>query len=42
MDPDPGSRTKAVQTVSLGEAGIMDAATAADEEKYLTIKLPED
>ena len=33
---------EAVQTVSLGEAGIMDAATAADEEKYLTIKLPED
>ena len=33
---------EAVQTVNLGEAGIMDAATAADEEKYLTIKLPED
>lgn len=33
---------EAVQTVSLGEAGIMDAATAAEEEKYLTIKLPED
>ncbi|WP_299913207.1 type IV secretion system protein [uncultured Paracoccus sp.] len=32
---------EAVQTVSLGEAGIMDAATAAEEEKYLTIKLPE-
>lgn len=32
----------AVQTVSLGEMGVMDAATAADEEKYLRIKLPED
>lgn len=30
---------QAVQTVGMGEAGIMDAATAADEEKYLTIKL---
>ena len=32
----------AVQTVSLGEMGVMDAATAADEEKYLRVKLPED
>ena len=30
---------QAVQTVGMGEAGIMDAATAAEEEKYLTIKL---
>lgn len=30
---------QAVQTVGMGEAGIMDAATAADEEKYLSIKL---
>lgn len=29
----------AVQTVGMGEAGIMDAATAAEEEKYLTIRL---
>ncbi|MTH79438.1 type IV secretion system protein [Paracoccus aestuariivivens] len=32
---------QAVQTVGMGEAGIMDAATAADEEKYLSIKLEE-
>lgn len=32
----------AVQTVSLGEMGVMDAATAADEEKYLRMKLPEE
>lgn len=32
----------AVQTVSIGEMGVMDAATAADEEKYLRVKLPED
>ncbi|MDF3855624.1 type IV secretion system protein [Paracoccus pantotrophus] len=32
---------EAVQTVGMGEAGIMDAATAADEEKYLTVKLEE-
>ncbi|MTH62466.1 type IV secretion system protein [Paracoccus litorisediminis] len=30
---------QAVQTVGMGEAGIIDAATAADEEKYLSIKL---
>lgn len=30
---------EAVQTVGMGEAGIMDAATAADEEKYLTVNL---
>lgn len=30
---------EAVQTVGLGEAGIMDAATAAEEEKYLTVNL---
>lgn len=33
---------EAVQTVSLGQMGVMDAATAADEEKYLRVKLPED
>ncbi|MFG6082663.1 type IV secretion system protein [Paracoccus litorisediminis] len=32
---------QAVQTVGMGEAGIIDAATAADEEKYLSIKLEE-
>ncbi|WP_134681468.1 type IV secretion system protein [Paracoccus ravus] len=32
---------QAVQTVGMGEAGIMDVATAADEEKYLSIKLEE-
>jgi len=32
---------EAVQTVGMGEAGIMDAATAAEEEKYLTVKLEE-
>lgn len=30
---------EAVQTVGLGQAGIMDAATAAEEEKYLRVKL---
>lgn len=30
---------EAVQTVGLGEAGVMDAATAADEEKYLKVRL---
>lgn len=30
---------EAVQTVGMGEAGIMDAATVADEEKYLRIRL---
>lgn len=32
---------EAVQTVGMGEAGVMDAATAADEEKYLSISLEE-
>lgn len=32
---------EAVQTVGMGQAGIMDAATAADEEKYLKIQLEE-
>ncbi|WP_185958778.1 type IV secretion system protein [Paracoccus laeviglucosivorans] len=32
---------QAVQTVGMGEAGIMDAATAAEEEKYLSIRLEE-
>jgi len=32
---------QAVQTVGMGEAGIMDAATAADEEKYLSVRLEE-
>ncbi|MDF3906551.1 type IV secretion system protein [Paracoccus sp. AS002] len=32
---------EAVQTVGMGEAGIMDAATAAEEERYLTVKLEE-
>ena len=32
---------QAVQVVGMGEAGIMDAATAADEEKYLSVKLKE-
>lgn len=30
---------EAVQTVGMGEAGVMDAATAADEEKFLQIKM---
>lgn len=30
---------QAVQTVGMGQAGIMDAATAADEEKYLQIHM---
>lgn len=30
---------QAVQTVGMGQAGIMDAATAADEEKYLKIQM---
>lgn len=30
---------EAVQTVGMGEAGVMDAATAAEEEKYLQIKM---
>lgn len=32
---------QAVQVVGMGEAGIMDAATAADEEKYLSVNLKE-
>ncbi len=30
---------EAVQTVGMGEAGVMDAATAAEEEKFLRVKL---
>lgn len=30
---------EAVQTVGMGEAGVMDAATAADEEKFLQIRM---
>ena len=30
---------EAVQTVGMGEAGVMDAATVADEEKFLQIKM---
>jgi type IV secretion system protein VirB5 len=33
---------EAVQTVGLGQAGIMDAATAAEEEKYLRVKLDDE
>lgn len=32
---------EAVQTVGMGEAGVMDAATAAEEEKFLQIKIEE-
>lgn len=32
---------EAVQTVGMGEAGVMDAATVAEEEKYLSISLEE-
>ncbi len=28
---------EAIQTIGMGEAGVMDAATAASEEKYLTL-----
>jgi type IV secretion system protein VirB5 len=30
---------EAIQTVGQGNMGVMDAATAADEEKYLRMKL---
>ena len=32
---------EAIQTVGQGNMGVMDAATAADEEKYLRVKLEE-
>ena len=32
---------EAIQTVGQGNMGVMDAATAADEEKYLRMKLEE-
>lgn len=32
---------EAIQTVGASEMGVMDAATAADEEKYLRVKLEE-
>ena len=32
---------EAIQTVGAGEMGVMDAATAADEEKYLRVRLEE-
>ena len=32
---------EAIQTVGQGEMGVMDAATAADEEKYLRMRLEE-
>jgi type IV secretion system protein VirB5 len=28
---------EALQTVGMGEAGVMDAATAADERKFLKV-----